>query len=77
MKDKNWTIKHEKIYSILLKYYQKIDDNNDENSFITAIRETFEETGFEIQRHDNLKDISSTNDKDKFYAYKLTKEEKK
>ena len=50
---------------------------NDENSFITAIRETFEETGFEIQRHDNLKDISSTNDKDKFYAYKLTKEEKK
>ena len=33
MKDKNWTIQHKKLYSILLKYYQKID-NIDENSFI-------------------------------------------
>ena len=34
MKDKNWTIQHEKLYSMLFKYYQKIDDNIDENSFI-------------------------------------------
>ena len=34
MKDKNQTIQHEKLYSMLLKYYQKIDDNIDENSFI-------------------------------------------
>ena len=50
---------------------------NDKNTFNTAIRETFEETGFEIQRQNELKDISSKNDKDKFYIYKLTKEEKK
>ena len=49
---------------------------NDENEFNTAIRETFEETGFKIQRQNYLKDISSKNDKDKFYVYKLTKEEK-
>ena len=34
MKDKNWTAQHEKLYSMLLKYYQKIDENIDENSFI-------------------------------------------
>ena len=34
MKDKNWTAQHEKLYSMLLKYYQKIDDNIDEKSFI-------------------------------------------
>ena len=34
MKDKNWTAQHEKLYSMLLKYYQKFDDKIDENSFI-------------------------------------------
>ena len=35
MKDKkNWSAQHEKLYSMLLKYYQKIDENIDENSFI-------------------------------------------
>ena len=29
MKDKNWTAKHEKLYSMLNKYYQNIDDNID------------------------------------------------
>ena len=26
MKDKNWTIHHEKLYNMLLKYYQTIDN---------------------------------------------------
>ena len=34
MKDKNWSIHHEKLYSMLLKYYQTLDDNIDENTFI-------------------------------------------
>ena len=34
MKDKNWSINHEKLYSMLLKYYQTLDDNIDENTFI-------------------------------------------
>ena len=30
MKDKkNWSAQHEKLYSMLLKYYQKIDDKID------------------------------------------------
>ena len=33
MKDKNWTVHHEKLQNMLLKYYQK-SDNIDENSFI-------------------------------------------
>ena len=33
MKDKNWTVYHEKLYNMLLKYYQK-SDNIDENSFL-------------------------------------------
>ena len=34
MKDKNWTIHHEKLYSMLLKYYKTLDENIDENTFI-------------------------------------------
>ena len=33
MKDKNWSIHHEKLYNMLLKYYQTID-NIVENTFI-------------------------------------------
>ena len=51
-------------------------EQNDENLINTAVRETFEETGFHIQRQNELKDISLINDKDKYYVYKLTKEEK-